>query len=280
MDLRSFFSSSLSPAWTYSVPHSIWRLLFTADGGIVLERRDTERKQAWFDLLDARSGAVRWSGLTFPEGWWVGLEGSADGNLFLHGYKKPDMPEHLGIICCDLATGKERWRNAECALQTVHRGSVYGFREMFERRKYIRLNGTTGAAEEELTDLPADADANAPLEKNDFQFPRALGDESAVIADGLRRAFPGLPAAEAPSLESLRIGHFHIVNRYAPNADPADGLRNTFAVIDTRRQKPVYSEQLNGSTPYPVPDSFFADGSRIYFIKERTALVALDLPQQ
>jgi len=54
-------------------------------------------------------------------------------------------------------------------------------------------------------------------------------------------------------------------------------LKNTLSVIDTSTKKKVYFDVLNESTPYPVPDSFFVDGQRVYYIKERKTLVALDL---
>src|SRR5450759_102613 len=110
MNISSLFQKKqLKPAWSYTTEGVLWRLLFSETNFIVGEDRDTEKKEVSFFCLNASNGDVLWKDISFAEPWWIGIEGIVHGKVFLHGFKKPDMPEHGRIIAVDLGTGRELW---------------------------------------------------------------------------------------------------------------------------------------------------------------------------
>lgn len=272
MKLFSLFSkSSLSPAWTFSAQHFLWRIMFSGSGHIIGEDRNTDAKTVTFFCLDASTGRPIWQQKSFDEQWWIGLDAVHDGRLFLHGFRKPDMPEHKNIYAVDLNTAELIWKNTDCTFLAVQSPSVYGYKDLFERRVYYRLDEKTGELLEELTALPDGVEPNIQYEKTDFTFSRPVADNGSEALNIARES------KEYLSAEYIEQDGFIVLNTYSRNLPPAEGLKNTLSVIDTTTKKKVYSEVLNGSTPYPVPDSFFADGNRVYYIKERKTFVAVDL---
>lgn len=259
----------------YSASHTLWRVIFSHSGTIVCEERNTDDKIVTFSCIDSRSGNAHWGNKDFGEKWWIGIEGITDSRLYLHGFRKPDMPEHLGIICADLQSGDVLWKNMNCSFLTMHHSDLYGFKDLFERRVYYMIDQQSGSVIKELHTLPAAVEENIQLEKTDFMFPQPMVHEQ---NDMLREIITGTDRVQLAEVVSTE--RHHIVNVYTLHPDPAMGLKNRLFIIDSATKKKVYSDVLNGSTPYPVPDSFFMDGNRVYYIKERRSLVAVDLPLQ
>jgi hypothetical protein len=278
MKLFSLFSKQLRPVWSYNASHTIWRVIFSEDGIIVCESRNIETKTATFSCIDSRTGSVLWSEQTYDEQWWIGIEGIVDGRLYLHGFRKPDMPEHQGITCIDVMSGNVLWKNNDRSFLTVHQSVVYGYRDLFERRLYYRINRDNGTVEEELQSLPDDVEENRQLEKTNFTFPESLNKES-TESWKLLLTSTGLTDTQIAVAECIAAKKYHVLAVYSRNEAADNGLKNRLYIVDTAAKKKVYSDVLNRSTPYPVPDSFFMDEIRIYYIKERKSLVAVDLPQ-
>lgn len=247
--------------------------MFSDQGVIIGEDRNTETKTVTFFCLDAATGKPNWQKKNFGEQWWIGLDAVKENRLYLHGFKKPDMPEHKNITAVDLATGEIVWNNTDCTFLALQTPFVYGYKDLFERRVYYRLDDRTGVLLEELSALPDGVDVNLQYERTDFTFPQPVTEQTSD-AWAIASDTTGLHSAECIEREK-----FIILNTYAQNKPPAEGLKNTLSVIDTTTKKKVYSDVLNESTSYPVPDSFFADGGRVYYIKERKTFVAVDLEQ-
>lgn len=273
MKFLSFFFRQLQPAWSHSAPHTLWRVIFSHSGSIVCEERNTDEKIVTFSCIDARSGQLYWSNRNFGEQWWIGIEGITNDRLYMHGFRKPDMPEHLGIICADLRSGEILWKNMNCSFLTIHNTDLYGFKDLFERRLYYNMDQQTGSMIEELQTLPASVEENIQLEKTDFTFPQPMMHEQNEMLRGIVS-----DTARVQRAEFVQTEKFQIVNFYTHHSDPSLGLKNTLSIIDSAIKKKVYSDVLNESTPYPVPDSFFMDGNRLYYIRERRSLVAVDVP--
>ncbi|MFZ4619288.1 MAG: DUF4905 domain-containing protein [Bacteroidota bacterium] len=273
MEFLSLFSSKrLTPLWKFSVDHTLWRIMFSSNGVIIGEDRNTENKSVTFFSLDAGNGTVLWKNKTFDEQWWIGLCGITKERLYLHGFRKPDMPEQKGIIAVDPANGTILWKNNDCTFLAIKSPNVYGYKDLFERRVYYRLNELTGELIEEMNMLPEDVPENGQYEKTDFTFSRtAAPDDDSEIWSMLNKE-QGFVSADI-----ITSGKYHVMNVYQKSADDERNLKNTLYIIDTTTKKKVYSDVLNGSTAYAVPDSFFMDGQRVYYIKERKTFVALEL---
>lgn len=275
MKLFSFLSpSALKPTWQFSARHILWRVMFSEHGHIVCEDRDTEAKSAQFFCIDTANNTVLWENKNFGEPWWIGLSAITRDRLYLHGFKKPDMPGQKNITAVDLSSGNILWNNTECAFTALQPPYVYGYKDMFERRLYYRVDDQTGTVLEELQNLPDDIVPNLQYEKTDFIFPQQTeaADEELWKRISAENGFI--------SAEHITTDNFTVLNVYSQNSAPEQGLKNTLSVIDTTTKKKVYSVVLNESTPYPVPDSFFMDGQRVYYIKERKTFVALDLQRR
>lgn len=275
MQLFTFFSSRLKPSWKYSAAETLWRVIFSHNGYVVCEERNTEKKNVSFSCIDAATGKVLWSGRTFDEQWWIGIEGITDDRLYLHGFKKPDMPEHLGIIAVDLKSGNEVWRSMQSSFLTDDRSFVYGFKDLFERRVFHKIDRSTGVFIEQIESLPVDIESNIQLEKTDFTFPSPWKSDDGIVSKAF--SLLHIDRNRVKSAEFIQSGKYLILNVYA-DLDNAGEMRNSLSIIDTTIQKKVYSEVLNESTPYPVPDSFFMDGKAVYYIKERKIFVCVKLP--
>ena len=277
--LSQFAIQKLSPKWHYSADHTLWRLMFSENGLTIGEDRDTENKTVSFFCLNSADGSVLWSHKTFAEQWWIGMEGVSGDRLFFHGFKKPDMPEHKSIICVDVHTGNERWRNDDCAFLAADAQFVYGYRDLFDRRVYYKLEGNSGTFLEEQSELPVPPNGLYTSEKSDFSFPRPYGEVTIPEIS----SFTGKYSDTIKSIEYIETDKFVIFNihtvRNSSQKEMQESLTNTLYVIDRHSGKKIFKDVLNSDSPYPVPDSFFLDMSVLYYIKERTSLIALDLTQ-
>lgn len=271
--LSSLFSTSLSPAWTADVRSALWRVMFSFDGHIILEDRDTVNKSAVFSCVNAKDGSMVWSGRSMGEPWWIGLSAVTKDRVYLHGFRKPDMPEPWTITAADRATGSVLWKNEQCAFHSASDDTVFAYRDLFERRVYYRVDPANGNILEEFDALPADAPDAAGNERTDFTFPEAvLPSDPEVLS-----VHPD--ARDAASAERIVMGRFDLLSMYHPMAGEVPTLKNRLTIVDSHAKKKVYSVVMNGETPYPVPDSFFVDQQRIYYVHERRTLVAVDLPR-
>ncbi len=234
--------------------------------------------------MNAANGDVLWRNISFGEPWWIGIEGIAYDKVFLHGFKKPDMPEHGKIVAVDLGTGRELWKNDDYAFLYATSDRVMAFRDLFERRLYYELNAATGELIQELKELPADLEDKKTTSRNrdNFTFPESLTDAAAefpIIVPMIDRYCDR--SAIRGQVEYLRsngklVFNVHVIHGH-DEAKNLDILQNRLCIIDEASGKQVYADILNSSTPAAVPDSFFVDDATVYYIKDKNTLVAVPL---
>ncbi len=285
MNISSLFQKKqLKPAWSYTTEGVLWRLLFSETNFIVGEDRDTEKKEVSFFCLNASNGDVLWKDISFAEAWWIGIEGIVHDKVFLHGFKKPDMPEHGRIIAVDLGTGRELWRNNDCAFLFATADRVFAFRDFFEKRLYYELDALSGVFMQELHEPPPDMieRKRASHARSDFLFPEVLNDglaEYPLLAPKIEKYCD--MADLRGSIEFVqsngRIAFSYHSYRGRDEERKTDLLENRLCVIDETNGKQLYADVLNSSTPAVVPDSFFVDAATIYYVKEKKTVVALPL---
>jgi hypothetical protein len=281
MKILSLFSpKKIKPLWQHSSKNVLWRVMFSHNGKIIIEDRNTETKSTLFSCLDSLSGKTLWREKVFGEQWWIGLEGIVNDRLYLHGFKKPDMPQSKNIVAVDGSSGEILWRNDECTFLAIQSPFIYGYKDLFERRVYYKINESDGKTVEEIASLPASIDLNRQYEKIDFVFPQSLPKTEVELWNIVRSEI------ECTNVEHAKIGKYFLFNAYTPHSDSALGLKNTFYIIDSSTKKKVYFDVLNEFTPYAVPDSFFVDENTdnaaesfgtLYYIKERKTLVTIQL---
>lgn len=266
--------------WQHSAANVLWRIMFSHNGRVVIEDRNTEEKSATFSCLDSTTGYILWKEKVLGEQWWIGLDGITKDRLYLHGFKKPDMPENKNIIAVDLNSGEILWQNNESTFFAIQSPFVFGYKDLFERRVFYKINESNGETVEELPSLPENIDPNTQYERIDFTFPQAIPESEIELWDIVRNE------QEYTAVEHIVIGKYFLFNVYSKHADPSKELKNTFYIIDSSTKKKVYSDVLNEFTQYAVPDSFFVDPTKdivhetigtLYYIKERKTLIAIRL---
>ena len=300
MNIQSLFKSkSLTPSWSFSAEHTLWRILFSDTGFIVGEDRDAETKKVSFFCVNGATGDVLWQNLTFADEWWIGIEAIVGDKVFFHGYAQPDSPRRKRIIAVDLGTGKQLWENKQYALFSVRAPYVYGYRDMFEKRLFYKLEEKTGAFVEELHSVTEEMNAGREtmFGKTDFLFPQLLTDDvlekkqiETMIAKHSHAVRGVKDGAEGDSVkrhsrsmaiqsvEFARANGKLIYNIHSIQSTYSDGkvvLQNALSIIDEQSEKQIYFDILNSETPYPVPDSFFVDNNFLYYIKEKKTLIAV-----
>lgn len=317
MNLRTLFGGgALKPHWHFEASHVLWRFLVSENGLILGEDRDTDAKHVTFFAIEMHTGRVLWSGRSYGEAWWTGIEALVGAKLYLHGFAKPDMPEHHGLKAIDPQTGRELWSNNEISFYAADDERVIGFRDMFERRIFEAFDAHTGVRLGELQAIDADIHElrGRTFGRTDFIYPEPLGptsmlqhahltqpgegaasaepestqyataetnmDENKAISALIERSLGSHPgaqnAAQPPIVEYARAEGRVAFSAHIPNAQ-AGSLLHLLIVVDEKSGKELFRDTLNADTPYPMTDSFFIDGDTLYYIKEKRSLVALPL---
>jgi len=297
------------PAWTHDAGAVIWRFLFDGEGRIIGEVRDPERKQAWFFCLREHDGAVIWNDLRLGEPWWVGIEGVDEGRLYLHGYRKPDMPQHLGITAVDIPSGEQLWHNDDYAFVLSLNGEVYAARETFGGMQFYRLSAEDGSIAEELgQDMDRINALRREINEEDvfrgYRYPEPLGDEQPheedvnaalrdmVDTDAVRGDVDVL--FEPPLL--MAAWHEPVPGRKRPDrrtpaaaaelgtageagmkAQSPPVLQQRFEARDIASGRTLYSDVILEEAEAPGMDSFFVKDDQLMYIKNRSILTAHDL---
>jgi hypothetical protein len=273
------------PAWTYDAGAYIWRFVFSGSGHILGEARDPEEKTTSFFCLREHDGAVLWEGMRSDENWWVGFEAIAGPRFFLHGFRKPDMPQHLGIRAHDLASGEALWRNDELAFVLARGDDVFGAREGFSGMEFFRLSAADGSVTEEMgQDLETINTLRGLLnEEEDFRGYR--------YPEPFSREHPAFEAAAAP-VQSLVdpaqvIGSLDVLveaplllaawHEVKENSGARPVLRQRFAALSLPRGNSLHETVLLAETAAPGMDSFFLKDTQLLYIQNRHVLTAHDL---
>ena len=130
--------------YTFTNNRIIWRLLPTQMKKLVIEERNTEKKEAYFNCLDIRSGKKIFADLQLDEKFWVGIESIYKDIIFFHKFAKPDMPGHQGIFAFDIISQNIIWKNEDLTFLFNIGNSVYAYSQRFEGKIFYKLDFQTG----------------------------------------------------------------------------------------------------------------------------------------
>lgn len=286
MNIFSLFrSDKQKPDWTYAAPGIIWRILFSESGKIIGECRNQERKSVSFFCLNGENGSSVWEDLTLDEPWWVGIEAVQRNTLLLHGFVKPDMPQHKQIVAFDVDTGKQRWRNDELTYWFGQSHKVYAYRDTFERRIGYALNLQTGAIEETYDDgleglHQLRRRAFDEQDVGGFRFPEVLNVRSLESSVGAMVTKEIKGKSVTGNVEFINERGYFLLNYYtlvAGSSVDSPIYDNHFVIFHMERKSMVFSDVLARNAKAPVPDSFFVKSPFVYFIKDYNILAALRL---
>ncbi|MGA8263331.1 MAG: DUF4905 domain-containing protein, partial [Ignavibacteriaceae bacterium] len=142
MDIKRIYS--------FSNNRQIWRLIPTATEKLIIEERDTESKEVFFNCLEISSGVKIFSELQLEEKFWVGIEAVNNDIIYFHKFVKPDMPSHQGIIAFDIETKNILWENPDFSFLFIDDDKIYCYKSLFEGRNYFTIDCNSGELIEEL----------------------------------------------------------------------------------------------------------------------------------
>lgn len=270
------------PLWQLDSGATLWRVLFSGDGRILGEARDLEAKRSWFFCAREEDGGLLWNDLRMEEPWWVGIEDVADGRFYLHGFRKPDMPQHLGIFAHDLDDGKELWRNEELAFLFAFDGSVYAAQERFNGLHVLRLSEEDGSVVEELGQQNERvATMRAMINERAFtgyRYPEPFGETHPEFeALGTRVFAEAPPDRVTGNCDVWREDALLVMAWHEALPQKRGRYRQLLTAMHAGTGSPLFRDVIVEDAQGPGVDSFFAKDQRLYYVKNYRYLTAHDL---
>ncbi len=271
------------PAWRLDAGGTLWRLKFSNTGLILGEARDLEAKNSWFFCCSEADGALVWTDLRLEEPWWVGLEDIDDGRFYLHGFRKPDMPQHLGIHAYDLATGAPLWSNSELAFLFAFDGSVYASQERFDGLHVLRLSRDDGSVVEELGQQNERvATMRAVLNEQEsfagYRYPEPF-DETHPAFSALRARVHAIadPAVIAGNLDLLTDSGLVLFSWHEALPGRQRSFKQEFVALDAESDTVLFRDTIVDEATATGIDSFFLKDHQLFYIKNYRTLTSHDL---
>ncbi len=263
----------LKKKYVHNNKRQIFRLIPTDSGKLVIEERETEKRQAYFNCLNIESGKKIFKNLQLDEKFWLGIETVYKDIIFFHRFTKPDMPQHNGIIAFDINEQKVLWKDDNLTFLFIKDEKVYTFQQMFENRKHFILDYKSGEVIEELGSDPVSINLlrEEVIVSEDFSrylFPQKF-DASTIINDPANQFLKSLRETHliTGSIEFVLKDYLLMFNFHEINSD--NSLKNIFKSVDLSKGKYILEETLNSRTNAFAPDSFFVRDNILFLLIER-----------
>ncbi len=263
----------LKKKYVHNNKRQIFRLIPTTTGKLIIEERETEKKQAYFNCLEIESGKKIFKNLQLDEKFWLGIEAIYNDVIFFHRFTKPDMPQHNGIIAFDINDQKIMWQDDYQTFLFIKDEKVYAFRQMFENRKHFTLDYKTGGIIEELGSDSVSINnlREEVIASEDFSgylFPRKH-DSSVIFNEVANQFLKSLREIHliSGSTEYVLRDNLLLFNFHEIIAD--NSLMNIFKAVDLSKGKYILEVTLNSRTNAFAPDSFFIKDDLLFLLIER-----------
>jgi len=267
--------------YSFSNSRQIWRLVPSDSGKIIIEERNTETKEAFFNCLDINTGKNIFSDLQFEEKFWIGIEAVYKDIIYFHKYIKPDMPRHKGIMAYDAITKKILWETEDSTFLFIRQNKLYVYQETFEGRQFYSLDYRNGTF---IEDLKEDAAKVNELREETIQQQNYDGYYFTEYFDGKNEVDTAvIKFIEEVQANNVISGKIEFVKMndlllLSFHAIIEDGyFDNNFLAIDISNKKIIFEEKLNTHVKAFVPDSFFVKDNLIFLLKEKEKLVVCSI---
>lgn len=267
--------SKLQPVWHFDTKGVVWRLFPSAEGFLIGEERDLDRKISRFFSLDPLSGKLLWLRDSFGDPWWIGLLGLAEGVLLLHGFASPDMPLPRGIIAVDAVTGAALWQRDDLEYADLAPGVVHARRAERTGSAPVTIDLRRGTDVSLPEFRPAAVAGNAPAHLT-LLFPDPVHPEDPEFLR-LQRCWP--EAARAVRVEHAEYGPYAVFAAHEfGTAGPGEPPRvtTTVCVIDVTMTM-LFTQKTARDIHGAVPDAFFLLNNMLYLLVDRRRVMAVRL---
>lgn len=267
------------PAWCYTPANDgvVWRIMFAEPDMVVCENRVRDSGRPFYSCLLRSSGKEVLSNYVPGEreddmsGLWhmTGLETTRETLFYIHGYEE-GSPEHKGILAVDPMKAAAAWIRPEASfvanlpdgMLVYASGSFAGFPE----KSYYLLDRTSGEV--------IDAVGQDPQKVNLLRA-RALSDEAlqGVVLPSLTGSGNMMLQEQPEELaEYIEYDGWYATVKHA-SAGEGKGYDATFRLY--RNGLEVYTDIMAMGTSVPCMNYFLLQGVTLYYIRNRTELVAL-----
>jgi len=282
--LRFLKRSQFRPAWQYSVRTFLWQIQTGSPNYLVGEDRDPDERRATFFCLDRATGKPAWERLNPGDAWWIGIE-AVEGTIALfHGFASPDMPLHRGLTVVDLASGRVLWSNPDVRFLRLRATSVLVLKESLERRVCLELDLLTGLIVKECGDSDKGISAGvvlSPPGSSRAEVPHPFGHSDFSQPESPQAIRQIIPAdvVEGSAFVLLTSGFF-VVSYCVPTSHRSEGASTVYTVLQVLRQRdgvPMYADRTTVSTAAMMAEPFFVQNGVLYYVKQRSTLVAVPL---
>lgn len=274
---------AIKTSWEYSAQGVIWRIMPADIGVFVGEERDLKLKRASFFCVSKVSGDILWEGVCVDEPWWIGMEAVHKDRLILHGFATPDMPGHRGMVALDLGTGRATWTSPNLRFLHCHEDSVFASEDTPAGTMVYELDYRTGELKHVRHDqgeVPAHTSKPwrpTEIDHQLFPTPIDLHDGSQGTLNNILRTYCPMDNVVGP-VEVVTIAKLLIFSYYErKNKNSTGTMKHTLNVVDLHRSRLMFMTVLDGNVQNPVPDAFFVEGETLYFIRNKSMLVAMNL---
>lgn len=267
----------INKLYTYTSEQQIWRILLTDFSQFVIETRDLESKEVFFNCIDIETGKDVFKDLQFEEKSWVGIETVYKDVIFFHKYVQPEMPGHKEIICFDTGSKQILWRNDSLAFQFVYNDQVIAAADTFEGWHFYALNYRTGEviADYGENSVQINQMRNSAESEKDYSFYKFPGKltkdiirqiEGASVIKEIILNLDIIGDVEYTAYDDLFLMNYH--SREAGNI-----IRNKFTAVDLKTNKVIFEEVLNSSAKGFAPDCFFVYKNILILLREKNQII-------
>ena len=263
---------NITKLYSYKSPGQIWRIIISDSDKLILETRDTNTKEVFYNCFKLESGEKYFSDLQLEEKFWLGIEAVYKDIIFFHKFPKPDLPQHKQIIAYDIASEKILWINSDLSFLFVHNNLVYGFQQGFEERYFCSLDYLNG---EIIKDFGNDFRSinllrtQAEEEKNwsNFIYPKIFTKDETDPRIGETIKSQTKNVAIEGEVEYNLYQDFLLFNFHSKILEGS--FTNNFSIVDLKSGKPILSEILNANTAVLFTDSFFVYKNYLFLLVEK-----------
>jgi Domain of unknown function (DUF4905) len=259
--------------YSFSNNRQIWRIIPGGKEKLVIEEREPETKQVFFNCIEIISGKIIFESLQFEEKFWIGIEDVYKDIIFFHKYQKPDMPWHSGIFAFDIKGKKQVWQSEEYNFLFVYDDDLYCYKNKYEGRIYFKLNYNSGELISELGDNPGFLPNLKELRDieiyNGYEFPETLIPNSDDMAETIDyfRSNDNISG----KIDYIKVNDLILINYHRIIKDGK--LQNCFKALDIRLKKIIFEKILNKKITNFIPDSFFLINDLVFLLKEKDKLI-------
>jgi len=239
----------------------VWQTVVSRGTNLLLiEIRNSQRKQVSFSALDSATGHFVWRDIVFDEPWWISL-GAATGEIVLFTiYLETTNPDKKAIFAYHIFDRKIVWWNNDFSLVSVSARTVQGLSSKFGSR-FVVLDLFTGK--------------EAPGDEDSGETPDGVVRPQQYLADNeyfasvkrfLERKFNLLPVT---ALEYLEHDSTIFVSFYIQE----DESVNYLLVVSTEGEVLLH-EKLDEHLKGIGLDTFFVFSGSVFFVKNKAELVS------